>query len=95
MNPEQEQELFTTLGRMEAKLDGFNTTLLLHTEHDIKNFATIEGDLQIIKLARAKEEGVAEEVARQASSSGGKWGAVMGTGVSIVIAAVSAYFTPR
>ena len=95
MSPEQEAELFTTLGRMEVKLDGFNTTLTAHTTSDNENFASVDSDLQLIKLARAKEAGIAEELARQASSSGGKWGAVMGTGVSIVIAAVSAYFSPR
>jgi hypothetical protein len=92
MNPEQEQELFTTLGRMEAKMDGFNSTLLVHTANDTVNFDKMEADLEILKLTKAKSEGVAEEAAKHAASAGGRWGAAFGGGISLVAAALSAYF---
>lgn len=92
MTPEQESELFTTLGRLEAKMDGFTTTLAAHTENDSVNFQKMESDLEILKLGKAKAEGVAEEAAKHASSMGASWGAATGGFISIVVAAASAYF---
>lgn len=92
MSPEQEAELFTTLGRLEAKMDGFNATLSAHTENDTVNFDKMEADLEILKLGKAKAEGIAEEAAKHASSMGASWGAATGGFISIVVAALSAYF---
>lgn len=95
MTPEQESDLFKTLGRLEAKIDNFNATLAAHTDNDSVNFASMESDLQIIKLARAKEEGVSEELARHASSAGGKMGGFVATVVSLIVAGVTTYFGNR
>ena len=92
MTPEQEAELFTTLGRMEAKMDSFNATLTAHTLNDSANFEKMETDLNTLLLNKAKAEGVAEEAAKHASSVGATWGGFTGGFVSIVIAAVAAYF---
>jgi len=95
MSPEQEADLFTTLGRMEAKMDSHNAALLAHTENDTINFDKMEADLDILKLTKAKAEGVAEEAAKHAASAGGRRGAVFGAGISLIVAALSAYFAPR
>ena len=92
MTPEQESELFTTLGRMEAKMDGFNATLTAHTLNDSVNFEKMEADLEILKLTKAKAEGIAEEAAKHASATGRNWGALSGGIISIAVAAISAYF---
>lgn len=92
MTPEQEVELFKTLGRLEAKMDGFNTTLAAHTVNDSVNFEKIDTDLEILKLTKARAEGVAEEAAKHASTTGRNWGALSGGAISIAVAAISAYF---
>jgi len=92
MNPEQEADLFLALGRIEAKMENFNSNLVDHTENDSVNFSKMESDLEILKLSKAKSEGVAEEAAKHAASAGGKMGALFGGGLSILVAAFSAYF---
>ena len=92
MTVEQEAELFKTLGRLEQKMDGFNATLVAHTENDSENFQKMEADLEILKLGKAKAEGIAEEAAKHASSMGASWGAASGGIISIIVAAVAAYF---
>ena len=99
MTPEQELELFQTLGRMEAKLDATNEAFVVHTNQDLVNFTKLENGqediyeaIDAIQLRDAKESGIAEEAARHASASGGKWGAAMGAFVSVVVTSLSAYF---
>lgn len=92
MNPEQEADLFQSLGRIEAKLENFNQALIDHTASDAVNFTKIEADLEVIKLSKAKADGIAEEAAKHAASAGGKMGGFVATIVSVVVAGVSAYF---
>lgn len=92
MTPEQEMDLFQSLGRIEAKMENFNHALLDHTAQDAVNFQKIEEDLDVLKLDKAKASGIAEEAAKHASSAGGKMGGFVATIVSIVVAGVSAYF---
>lgn len=92
MTPEQEMDLFQSLGRIEAKMENFNHALLDHTDNDTVNFTKIEADLEALKLSKAKAEGVAEEAAKHAASAGGKMGAFFGGGISILVSALGAYF---
>ena len=92
MTPDQELDLFQSLGRIEAKMENFNNALLDHTAQDAVNFQKIENDLEALKLSKAKAEGIAEEAAKHASSAGGKMGGFVATVISVVVAGVSAYF---
>ena len=107
MTPEQESELFTTLGRLEQKMDGLADTLLTHTEQDAANFLKmeaqlddvrnrqireVEGKIAALNLVAAEKKGADEAMAKVASTSGGTWGAFTGGFISIVVAAAAAYF---
>ena len=107
MNPEQESELFTTLGRLEQKMDGLAATLLVHTEQDATNFLKlesqiddvrnrqirdVEGKIAALNLVAAEKKGADEAMAKVASSSGATWGAFTGGFISFVVAAAAAYF---
>lgn len=91
MTAEQESDLFKTLGRIEAKLDSFDSTLLAHTENDTVNFNKMEADLEILKQAKAHAAGVAEEAAKHASTAGGKMGAFVGGIISVIVTSIAAY----
>ena len=107
MTPEQESELFTALGRIEQKINSCVETLVTHTEQDSHNFLKleaqiddvrnrqireVEGKIAALNLVAAKKEGEDVAMERIAGQSGGKWGAALGTVVSIVIGAAAAYF---
>ena len=98
MTPEKEIELcenvatiIAKLGALSEKMDNFNSILDAHTDNDTVNFLKIETDLQVIKLDKAKEEGIAEEAARHSRAVGSTWGAVSGGVVSIIAAIITAF----
>jgi hypothetical protein len=110
MTPEQEQVLFTALGRIEQKLDNCVSTLSSHTVQDSENFLKleeqmndirdrqireVENKIEAINLLAAEKKGADEALAKAAASSGGKMGGFVATVVSIVIAGFSAYFNAR
>ena len=110
MSPEQEQILFTTLGRIEQKITNCVETLSAHTLQDADNFSKLEEQMNDIRdrqireveskidalnLVAAEKKGADDALARVAASSGGKMGGFVATVISIVIAGVSAYFTSK
>jgi len=107
MSPEQEQVLFTALGRIEEKIDNCVTALSVHTVQDADNFLKLENQMNDIRdrqikeveskiealnLIAAKKEGEDAAMARIASTSGGKMGGFVATVISIIVAGASAYF---
>ena len=107
MTSDQEQVLFTTLGRIEEKLDNCVETLSSHTLQDSDNFLRleqqmndirnrqireIEGRINALHLLAAKKEGEDIAIAKLASTSGGKMGGIVASVISVIISAVVAYF---
>lgn len=100
MNPEQESDLFTALGRIEQKLDSNQAIFEQHTANDLLDFAKlgtllsdVDAKIIVLNLTAARKEGEAIAEAAVASRSGAKMGALVGGAFSIVIAAISAWFS--